>query len=47
MRINNELQYAVLDDLYLDPKNARLGRHQANANLSQEEVLMVDAKLGS
>lgn len=41
MRINKELQYGVLDDLYLDPKNARLGRHQAHANLSQEEILDV------
>lgn len=41
MSINKELQYAVLDDLYLDPKNPRLGRHQANANLYQEEVLDV------
>ena len=41
MRINKELQYAVLDDLYLDPKNTRLGRHQAHTNLSQEEILDV------
>ena len=39
MGISTELQYAKLDDLYLDAKNPRLGRHHANGNLSQEEVL--------
>ena len=39
MGISTELQYAKLDDLYLDAKNPRLGRHNANGNLSQEEVL--------
>ena len=39
MGISTELQYAKLDDLYLDPKNPRLGRHHVNARLSQEEVL--------
>jgi hypothetical protein len=39
MGISTELQYATLDDLYLDAKNPRLGRHHANGNLSQEEVL--------
>ena len=39
MGISTELQYATLDDLYLDAKNSRLGRHQANTNLSQDEVL--------
>lgn len=39
MGISTELRYAALDDLYLDPKNPRLGRHYANANSSQEEVL--------
>ena len=29
----------ALDDLYLDAKNPRQGRHHANGNLSQEEVL--------
>ena len=41
MGISTELQYATLDDLYLDPKNPRLGRHYANANSSQEEILDV------
>ena len=39
MGISTELQYAKLDDLYLDGKNPRLGRHQASTNLSQDEVL--------
>lgn len=39
MGISTDLQYAKLDDLYLDAKNPRLGRHHANGNLSQEEVL--------
>ena len=39
MGISTELQYATLDDLYLDGKNPRLGRHHVNGNLSQEEVL--------
>ena len=41
MGISTELHYAALDDLYLDPKNPRLGRHYANANSTQEEVLEV------
>ena len=39
MGISAELQYAKLNELYLDAKNPRLGRHHANGNLSQEEVL--------
>ena len=39
MAISSELQYATLNEFYLDAKNPRLGRHQMNANLSQEEVL--------
>lgn len=39
MGISTKLQYAKLDDLYLDPKNPRLGRYYANANSSQEEIL--------
>ena len=39
MGISTELQYATLNDLYLDAKNPRLGRHQASTTLSQEEVL--------
>ena len=39
MNINRELQHAKLDELYLNAKNPRLGRHQTNVNLSQEEIL--------
>ena len=33
------IQLANIDDLYLDPKNPRLGRHETGKGLSQEEVL--------
>lgn len=39
MAIATELRYAQLDELYLDPKNPRLGRRHVEAELSQEEVL--------
>lgn len=39
MNVSTELQYARLDDFYLDAKNPRLGRFQPNRTLSQEEVL--------
>ena len=39
MNVNAELQYAKLDDLYLDAKNPRLSRHQKDDHLSQEEIL--------
>ena len=39
MGISTELQYTTLDNLYLDAKNPRLGQHQINAHLSQEEIL--------
>jgi len=39
MNVSTELQYAGLNNFYLDAKNPRLGRSEANANLSQEEVL--------
>ena len=39
MGISTELRYAAIDELYLDAKNPRLGRYQANADLSQEEIL--------
>ena len=41
MAISTEVQYAKLCDLYLDPKNPRLGRHYVNANSSQEDILDV------
>lgn len=36
---SKKLLYATLDALYLDAKNPRLGRHYANVNLSQDDVL--------
>ena len=39
MGISTELRYAKLDDLHFDAKNPRLGRYQADADLSQEEIL--------
>lgn len=39
MAIDTELRYASLDELCLDPKNPRLGRHNIEANLSQEKIL--------
>jgi len=39
MAINTELKYASLDGLCLDPKNPRLGRHNIDANLSQDQIL--------
>ncbi len=39
MGICERLQYATLDDLYLDTKNPRLGRHQDSTSLSQDEIL--------
>ena len=39
MGISTDLQYATLDDLYLDKRNPRLSRPHAQRNLSQEDVL--------
>jgi hypothetical protein len=39
MAIGTEIKYARLDDLYLDPKNPRLGREQLQQNLTQKQVL--------
>ena len=39
MAISENLEYAKLNELYLDPKNPRLGRHNIEAGLSQDEVL--------
>ena len=41
MGISTKLQDVPLDDLYLDPKNPRLGRHYANVTSSQKEILDV------
>ena len=39
MAISEKLQYAKLDELYLDAKNPRLGRHDSDRDLSQEDIL--------
>jgi hypothetical protein len=39
MAVHRELQYASPDDLYLDPKNPRLGRHNTGDELTQAEIL--------
>lgn len=39
MAINTEIQYASLDELFLDPTNARLGRNNAGPNVKQHRVL--------
>ena len=39
MAISRELKYAKLDELYLDAKNPRLGRHDSDGNLSQKDIL--------
>jgi hypothetical protein len=37
--ISNELAYAPIEELFLDPTNPRLGRRQADRDLSQEDVM--------
>ena len=39
MAISNEIQYADLEELYLDPLNPRLGRNNTGPNVKQETVL--------
>ena len=39
MAIGTQIQYAKLDELYLDPMNPRLGRNNTGRNVSQETVL--------
>jgi hypothetical protein len=39
MAIGTEIQYARLLDLYLDPKNPRLGRELIDKELTQKQVL--------
>jgi hypothetical protein len=34
-----KIEQAALDELYLDPKNPRLGRHNVEKGLSQEQIL--------
>ncbi len=39
MSVHNEIQYASIDDLFLDPENPRLGRSTTRPNLEQEKIL--------
>jgi hypothetical protein len=39
MEVMPKIETAKLDDLFLDPKNPRLGRHNVERGLSQDEVL--------
>lgn len=39
MAIDRELRFASIDDLYLDPLNPRVGRHNMGPNVSQKEIL--------
>lgn len=39
MVVSSQIQYASVDDLYLDPQNPRLGRHNTEKNLQQDAIL--------
>jgi hypothetical protein len=39
MAMDLELRFASIDDLYLDPFNPRVGRHNMGSNVSQERIL--------
>jgi hypothetical protein len=39
MATENEIEYAGIGDLYLDPNNVRLGRHNIEKGLSQAQIL--------
>lgn len=39
MQNSTKIQYTTLDKLCLDPKNPRLGHHNVNVDLSQEDIL--------
>lgn len=41
MAVHEEIQYAGVDDLLLDPRNPRLGRNIADPKLRQEKVLQL------
>lgn len=47
MPIHRELEFAKLDELYLDPENPRLGRNNTGPNVKQDRILqlMQDWKL--
>ncbi len=39
MAISQTIEFTSVDDLYLDPKNPRLGRNQAGPDVPQAQVL--------
>jgi ParB-like chromosome segregation protein Spo0J len=39
MALDNQIRYATIDELYLDPLNPRLGRSNKGPDVSQEKVL--------
>ncbi len=39
MAIDTKLNFASIDDLYLDPLNPRVGRHNMGSDVSQEDIL--------
>jgi hypothetical protein len=39
MAVHTEIHFAPVDELYLDPKNPRLGRREVEKHLSQAEIL--------
>jgi hypothetical protein len=39
MSVSTKIEYAELDELNLDPKNPRLGRHNVAKGLSQQDIL--------
>jgi hypothetical protein len=41
MAVQNKIEYAKLKDLYLDPTNPRLGRHNTDRHMSQDAVLEI------
>jgi len=41
MAIDTKLNYAKIDDLFLDPMNPRLGRNRTGEDIPQEEVLQL------
>jgi hypothetical protein len=40
MAVHTQIKHATVDDLYLDPKNPRLGRRTIAQKLSQDEILI-------
>ncbi|MGC3992065.1 MAG: hypothetical protein QM796_20705 [Chthoniobacteraceae bacterium] len=41
MAISTKIEYAAIDDLFLDPLNPRLGRNNTGPTVSQETILEI------